>query len=238
MASDTWPRRLGSPHAPREVRDDDRLHDGAGHHLEASDVIAVAPPRERHAVLARFQPVLAVATQPVELPQAGTTARSHRKPFARSQRYSRGNTCPPPQRLRSEPTYLAWVRKAWRTRACSPSGRTEACPVPRHVAADERRAGRRSNTAGAREAGYETTMNAVDHLLRLILDLPPSERDLLRARLEAALADDEQHLDLGPEWAAEIARRVDDLDSGRVKGVSVEEAFARIDAVIAGVRAK
>ena len=34
---------------------------------------------------------------------------------------------------------------------------------------------------------------------------------------------------MSPEWVAEINRRIDDLESGRVKGIPAEEVYAEIE---------
>jgi putative addiction module component (TIGR02574 family) len=68
--------------------------------------------------------------------------------------------------------------------------------------------------------GLSTT---AERLLHDALALPAEDR----ARLADALAESVDQLgppDLGPEWEAEIARRLDALDSGRTKTIPWEQA--------------
>jgi putative addiction module component (TIGR02574 family) len=59
------------------------------------------------------------------------------------------------------------------------------------------------------------------------LKLTPDERAVL---IEALIASVEPPTPLHPAWAAEIERRLDDLDAGRTQAVPAEEVFARIEA--------
>lgn len=61
------------------------------------------------------------------------------------------------------------------------------------------------------------------------MKLSPVEREDLAVRLFGSLENDQPPLD--PAWDEEIARRVDDMVSGRVQGVPTEEAFARLRAI-------
>jgi putative addiction module component (TIGR02574 family) len=36
-------------------------------------------------------------------------------------------------------------------------------------------------------------------------------------------------MDLGEYWEAEIKRRIDDVDAGRVKTIAADEVFARLE---------
>jgi putative addiction module component (TIGR02574 family) len=56
--------------------------------------------------------------------------------------------------------------------------------------------------------------------------LPRRERALLAEALISSL-DDEAEVEQA--WAEEIARRVEDLNSGRVKSIPAEEVFAELD---------
>ena len=57
------------------------------------------------------------------------------------------------------------------------------------------------------------------------LQLPPAERARLLEEVSASLVG----IELSPEWKAEIKRRIDDVDSGRVKTVPAEDVFARLE---------
>ncbi len=59
------------------------------------------------------------------------------------------------------------------------------------------------------------------------LDLPQQQR----ARLAHALIlsiEDEPDQDVAAAWDAEIERRVDEIRSGRVKGIPAEDVFAKL----------
>lgn len=66
---------------------------------------------------------------------------------------------------------------------------------------------------------------AVRELLTVALKLAPEEREELIDQLSASL----DAMDLGEYWEAEIKRRIDDIDSGRVKAVPAEDVFARLE---------
>lgn len=70
-----------------------------------------------------------------------------------------------------------------------------------------------------------------DQLIESVLRLPLAERERVFAALQESLIDDT--IDHGPAepadeveaaWSDEIARRIADIDSGRVKTISAEEA--------------
>jgi hypothetical protein len=72
---------------------------------------------------------------------------------------------------------------------------------------------------------------ATDSLIASILRLPLPEREKVFYALQRSLID--QTVDHGPEdpadeveasWSNEIARRISDIDSGRVKTIPAEEA--------------
>jgi putative addiction module component (TIGR02574 family) len=56
------------------------------------------------------------------------------------------------------------------------------------------------------------------------LQLDPKEREEVINELWASLDGD-----LGEEWEAEIQRRIQDVDAGRVKTVPAEEVFSRLE---------
>jgi hypothetical protein len=72
---------------------------------------------------------------------------------------------------------------------------------------------------------------ATDNLIATILQLPLVERERVLVAVQKSLID--ETLDYGPEepadeveaaWSNEIARRIADIDSGRVKTIPAEEA--------------
>jgi hypothetical protein len=72
---------------------------------------------------------------------------------------------------------------------------------------------------------------ATDNLIDSILRLPLEERERVFIAVQKSLID--ETLDHGPEepadeveaaWSDEIARRIADIDSGRVKTIPAEEA--------------
>jgi putative addiction module component (TIGR02574 family) len=62
-------------------------------------------------------------------------------------------------------------------------------------------------------------------ILKDALELPPRER----ADLVEAIAASLEGLDLGEEWEEEIRRRVEDVDSGRMRTIPADEVFSRIE---------
>lgn len=62
-------------------------------------------------------------------------------------------------------------------------------------------------------------------LLVEVMKLSPDDREALAARLYESLHDD---LPLDPAWDAEIARRVEEIRSGAVKGLPAEEVFRKM----------
>ena len=65
----------------------------------------------------------------------------------------------------------------------------------------------------------------VKEILEAALRLQPDQREELIEELSASL----DATDLGEYWEAEIKRRIDDVDSGRVKTVPAEDVFARLE---------
>jgi len=68
-----------------------------------------------------------------------------------------------------------------------------------------------------------------DTILGTALALPPDERAWLAEELIASL-DEGQDAEVEAAWAAEIEKRIAEVESGKVQTVSWEEARARIRA--------
>ena len=71
------------------------------------------------------------------------------------------------------------------------------------------------------------TSATLKHALDLALELPADERAAARDHL--ASLDDPPDVDAAQAWEAEIAVRLDELESGQAQTVSAEEALHRID---------
>jgi putative addiction module component (TIGR02574 family) len=68
-----------------------------------------------------------------------------------------------------------------------------------------------------------------DGLFTEAMKLDPSEREELAMRLLASVDDEEEDsLSLHPDWEAEIAQRVEDVVTGRVKTIPAEEVLREI----------
>ncbi len=65
-------------------------------------------------------------------------------------------------------------------------------------------------------------------LEREIRKLPAQDKIELHEHLITSIHEAEEELGLSPEWHAEIKRRVEDIDTGRVKGIPVEETYRKI----------
>lgn len=72
------------------------------------------------------------------------------------------------------------------------------------------------------------TSTALKHALDLALELPADERAALAHDLLASL-DGPPDADAAKAWEAEIAQRLDELESGQAQTLSAEEALRRID---------
>jgi putative addiction module component (TIGR02574 family) len=66
---------------------------------------------------------------------------------------------------------------------------------------------------------------AVKDILEAALKLDPEQREELIDGLSASL----DATDLGEYWEAEIKRRIEDVDAGRVRTVPADEVFARLE---------
>jgi putative addiction module component (TIGR02574 family) len=62
-------------------------------------------------------------------------------------------------------------------------------------------------------------------ILEAALQLPQDQREVLVDRLAASL----ELGDLGEYWEAEIQRRIEDVDAGRVTTIPADEVFARLE---------
>jgi putative addiction module component (TIGR02574 family) len=68
-----------------------------------------------------------------------------------------------------------------------------------------------------------------------VMKLPLEEREQLAEAIYASL-DDQMEID--EEWRVEIARRIEEIDSGAVKPIPAEQVFAELHAELAANRAK
>ena len=73
----------------------------------------------------------------------------------------------------------------------------------------------------------------VSELLKKALALPPEARAALAGSLLDSL-DDTVDASAEEEWNAEIARRIQELDSGKVKPVAWAEARRQVSAILNG----
>ena len=78
--------------------------------------------------------------------------------------------------------------------------------------------------SGCPEPSYTLNVLRPKEILEAALKLDADQRALLAEELWASL----DVVDLGEEWAAEIGRRIADVDAGRVKTVPAAEVFARL----------
>lgn len=79
---------------------------------------------------------------------------------------------------------------------------------------------------------YWTMSTTADTILGTALTLPPDERAWLAEELIASL-DEGQDAEIEAAWAAEIEKRIAEVESGEVETVSWEDARARIRAKLA-----
>jgi putative addiction module component (TIGR02574 family) len=80
-------------------------------------------------------------------------------------------------------------------------------------------------TAGATRYTGRVMSGAAKGILEAAMKLDPREREELIEELSASL----DATDLGEYWEAEIKRRIEDVDSGRVKPVPADEVFDRLE---------
>ena len=73
----------------------------------------------------------------------------------------------------------------------------------------------------------------LDHISSEALRLPERERMALAHRLLVSV-DDAPVEDIDAAWEAEIVRRFQEYETGRIKPHTTEEFFARLDAALPG----
>jgi putative addiction module component (TIGR02574 family) len=66
------------------------------------------------------------------------------------------------------------------------------------------------------------------HLLDAALQLPEEARAELASRLLDSLESPYANAEIEAAWAAEIKRRIDDLESGREKGIPYDQVWEKI----------
>jgi putative addiction module component (TIGR02574 family) len=71
-------------------------------------------------------------------------------------------------------------------------------------------------------------MRSADEILNEALSLPANERAALAGTLIESLDDDATDEDFVGLWSAEIKRRIDDLDAGRVQRVPWSQVRQRL----------
>ncbi len=74
----------------------------------------------------------------------------------------------------------------------------------------------------------------VSELLKKALALPPEARAALAGSLLESLDDDPPDPGVEAAWDEEIKRRIEEIDSGKVKPIPWEEARRQIDALLNG----
>ena len=76
-----------------------------------------------------------------------------------------------------------------------------------------------------RRARYTWRMLQPQEILEAALQLPHDQREDLVDKLAASL----DLGDLGEYWEAEIQRRIEDVDAGKVATIAADEVFARLE---------
>jgi len=78
---------------------------------------------------------------------------------------------------------------------------------------------------------------AVDEIIEMARTLPEHDRSVLASAMLESLDDDTDTTEeVHAAWTKEIGSRLDDLISGRVQGLSLEQMKARSAAALASVR--
>jgi putative addiction module component (TIGR02574 family) len=94
---------------------------------------------------------------------------------------------------------------------------------------------------GAPQSRYNLPMQpSFEEVEKLALALPEDQRIRLANSLYESISDEEQasEAEIESAWGDEIKRRLDEIDSGKVKMISHEEFLAQLDAHIASKRQK
>lgn len=116
---------------------------------------------------------------------------------------------------------------SWRPNGSAPDARTEI----RRGRADLHRARARAGPWAWSRLQFVVT-SAAKKILEEALTLPEDERAALADALVASLGSQD---DLGPEWTAEIARRIDAVERGESHLIAADEVEARIRRALAKV---
>lgn len=70
-----------------------------------------------------------------------------------------------------------------------------------------------------------------ENLFTEAMKLDPTEREDLAVRLFGSLENEDQAMPTAPEWDEEIARRVEQIRTGKVKTIPAAEVFKRLRAI-------
>jgi putative addiction module component (TIGR02574 family) len=74
-------------------------------------------------------------------------------------------------------------------------------------------------------------MSIANDLYSQAINLPADQRGELAFLLLESLPEDERPLDLDPEYEAELIRRLEEIDSGRAKMLTLGQVMERINGV-------
>ena len=74
-------------------------------------------------------------------------------------------------------------------------------------------------------------MSRVEELVEQVRSLSPDEQEAFRLLLDSEGTDG---FELSPAWKAEIKRRLEDIDSGRVKTIPWEDVQKQLEARLRG----
>ncbi len=76
--------------------------------------------------------------------------------------------------------------------------------------------------------------HSLKEIRELVLALPPNQRLMLANEIYESVGEEdaEDEVDVSAAWDEEIKRRLDEIDSGKVKLLSYEEVLADMDAHI------
>lgn len=71
-------------------------------------------------------------------------------------------------------------------------------------------------------------MSIADSVYSQALSLPPEERGELAYLLLESLPEDQRPLELEPDYETEVLRRLEEIDSGQAKLLSLDEVMKRL----------